>query len=163
MFQLYSNPTSQPPWEGLLYARVLEKRVWLIVETWLQDEQWDFVLAVKLWTSSTPSAWCSRVHCRWLNWSMCFLALEKAFNHVLWGPLLRAFRFLYKQGVRPAMSALDWTCSQCILDSSMASLCQQSCLYSLWTQFLSADKGLKGSGWGASGFCPCCLLKIRFC
>ncbi|MEQ2244637.1 hypothetical protein ILYODFUR_019326 [Ilyodon furcidens] len=66
------------------------------------------VLAVEYWTSSKPSAGCSRIHGNWHN--TCFVDLDKALNHVprgaLWGilqeyevrgPLLEAIWSLYNQ------------------------------------------------------------------
>ncbi|KAI3354168.1 hypothetical protein L3Q82_018704, partial [Scortum barcoo] len=116
--------TSQPPRNGKVYARVLERRIRPIVDPRIQEEQCGFRpgrgtldqlytlhrVLEGLWEFAQP------VH-------MCFVDLEKAFNRVprgiLWGcsaeygvrgPLLRAVRSLYDRSrslVRIAGSKSD--------------------------------------------------------
>ncbi|KAI3355076.1 hypothetical protein L3Q82_017954 [Scortum barcoo] len=116
--------TSQPP--GKVYARVLERRIWPIVDPRIQEEQCGFRpgrgtvdqlytlrrVLEGLWEFAQP------VH-------MCFVDLEKAFDRVprgiLWGvlreygvrgPLLRAVRSLYDRS-RSLVSHCRQTFSMC--------------------------------------------------
>ncbi|KAK3545682.1 hypothetical protein QTP70_010761 [Hemibagrus guttatus] len=153
---------------GKVYSRVLERRVRPLVEPRIQEEQCGFQPSRgtldQLYTLHRvlEGSWefAQPVH-------MCFVDLEKAFDHVpcgilwevLWeygvhGPLLRAVRSLYNPGAGAwfALPAVSQTCSQCMLGSDRAVLCHRFCSLFLWTEFLGAARGWRESGLGTTGF-----------
>ncbi|KAJ0062923.1 hypothetical protein NL108_008255 [Boleophthalmus pectinirostris] len=108
---------------------------------------------------------------------MCFVDLEKAFDRVpggvlsgvLWeygvrGPLLRAVRSLYDRSrscVRIAGSKSDLFPVHVGLHQGRP--CHRFCSLYLWTEFLGAVMGRKGSGLGTTGFHLYCLRTMLSC
>ena len=148
---------------GKVYSSVPERRIRPIVKPWIQGDvsgwqsgtvplDWKTWVVVPLFKKEDQRV-CSN------DWGITLLSLPGKVNSSVPEcricPIVELWIQEEQYGFLPS--------SQCMLDSSRAALCNRFCSLFLWTEFLGAARGQRGSGLGATEFHLCFLQMMLSC